>query len=59
MLEGKIEGKIITPFVFTNITNDMKIAQREIFGPVATIIPFDNEKEVIKFASDTIYGLST
>ena len=36
----------------------MKIAQEEIFGPVATIIPFDDEREAIAGANDTIYGLA-
>ncbi|WP_412762265.1 aldehyde dehydrogenase family protein [Priestia megaterium] len=58
VLEGTIEGNVVTPFVFADVTNDMKIAQSEIFGPIATIIPFDNEEEVIKFANDTAYGLS-
>ncbi|KWU67732.1 aldehyde dehydrogenase family protein [Priestia megaterium] len=58
VLEGTIEGNVVTPFVFADVSNDMKIAQSEIFGPIATIIPFDNEEEVIKFANDTAYGLS-
>mgnify|MGYP002655979535 CR=1 FL=1 len=58
VLEGHIEGNVVTPFVFADVTNDMKIAQSEIFGPIATIIPFDDEEEVITFANDTEYGLS-
>lgn len=58
-LEGKREGNIITPFVLTNVTNDMTIAQNEIFGPVATLIPFDTDEEGIELANDTEYGLSS
>lgn len=58
-LEGKRIGNVITPFVFTNVTNDMTIAQNEIFGPVATLIPFDSDEEGIQLANDTDYGLSS
>ncbi|MBP1971703.1 aldehyde dehydrogenase (NAD+) [Virgibacillus natechei] len=58
-LEGKRAGNVITPFVFTNVTNDMTIAQSEIFGPLATLIPFDSDEEGIQLANDTEYGLSS
>jgi aldehyde dehydrogenase (NAD+) len=58
VLEGKRIGNVLTPFVFADATNDSKLAQREIFGPVATIIPFDTEEEALAFANDTEYGLS-
>lgn len=57
-LEGKRDGNVITPFVFTGVTNDMNIAQNEIFGPVASLIPFDTDEEGIEAANDTDYGLS-
>lgn len=57
-LEGKQIGNVLTPFILTNVTNEMTIAQNEIFGPVASIIPFDTEKEAIEAANDTEYGLS-
>jgi acyl-CoA reductase-like NAD-dependent aldehyde dehydrogenase len=57
-LEGKQEGNMITPYVFTNVTNDMEVAQSEIFGPVALMIPFKDEQEAIDIANDTIHGLS-
>lgn len=57
-LEGKRIGNILTPFILTNVTNKMTIAQNEIFGPVASIIPFDTEEEAIEWANDTEYGLS-
>jgi aldehyde dehydrogenase (NAD+) len=59
VLEGKRIGNIITPFVFTNVTNDMTIAQSEIFGPVAILIPFDSDDEGIQLANDAEYGLSS
>ncbi|KPN14179.1 aldehyde dehydrogenase [Bacillus australimaris] len=58
VLEGKREGNLITPFVFADVNNDMNIARSEIFGPVVSIIPFDNEEEAIHIANDSEYGLS-
>ena len=51
-------GHFVTPTVFTNVTNDMTIAQEEIFGPVLVIITYDTEEEAIEIANDSIYGLS-
>jgi len=48
----------IEPTVFDNVTNDMRIAQEEIFGPVLAIIGFDNEKQALEIANDSIYGLA-
>ncbi|MEY9970664.1 acyl-CoA reductase-like NAD-dependent aldehyde dehydrogenase [Lysinibacillus sp. RC46] len=56
-LEGKRVGNVLTPFILTDVTNKMTIAQNEIFGPVALIIPFDTEQEAIDAANDTEYGL--
>lgn len=58
-LEGKRTGNVLTPFVLKNVSNDMTIAQSEIFGPVATLIPFDSEEEAIQLANNTEYGLSS
>lgn len=58
MTERKTEGNVIHPVVLTNVTNDMAIAQNEIFGPVATIITFDGDEEGIALANDTNLGLS-
>jgi|TARA_B110000908_G_scaffold170409_1_gene229903 5-carboxymethyl-2-hydroxymuconic-semialdehyde dehydrogenase len=52
------EGYFIRPTLFTNATNDMRIAQEEIFGPVLTSIPFSNEDEALSMANDTPYGLT-
>lgn len=57
VLEGKRVGNVLTPFILTEVTNKMTIAQNEIFGPVALIIPFDTEQEAIDAANDTEYGL--
>ncbi|HYD05227.1 MAG TPA: aldehyde dehydrogenase family protein [Reyranella sp.] len=51
-------GYYIQPTVFSGVTPDMRIAQEEIFGPVATIMPYDSLEEGIEIANDTAYGLS-
>ena len=56
--EGCDKGYYIKPTVFANATNDMTIAKEEIFGPVLSIIKYENEDEAIKIANDTEYGLS-
>jgi aldehyde dehydrogenase (NAD+) len=50
-------GFFLPPTVFADVTDDMCIAREEIFGPVASILPFDEESEVIARANDTDYGL--
>jgi aldehyde dehydrogenase (NAD+) len=54
---GLETGYFVKPTVFVNVTNDMTIAQEEIFGPVLCVIAYDTEEEAIKIANDTIYGL--
>ncbi|MFI5198962.1 MAG: aldehyde dehydrogenase family protein [Candidatus Limnocylindrales bacterium] len=51
-------GAFLMPTVFDGVTNDMRIAAEEIFGPVVSIIPFDTEEEAIRLANATPYGLS-
>ena len=51
------KGYFIKPTIFTNVTNEMQIAKKEIFGPVLSIIPFETEEEAIKITNDTEYGL--
>jgi len=51
-------GYYVRPTLFTDVTNDMNIAQLEVFGMVLTIIPFDTEEEAIEMANDTPYGLA-
>ena len=56
--EGLSAGAYVAPTLFTDVRNDMKIAQEEIFGPVASVIPFEGIDEAIRIANDTIYGLA-
>src|SRR5690349_19083057 len=53
------KGNYVLPTVFADVDNRMKIAQDEIFGPVACLIPFKDEAEAIRIANDTQYGLSS
>jgi aldehyde dehydrogenase (NAD+) len=50
-------GWYVEPTLFADVTNDMKIAQEEIFGPVGVLIPYDTEDEAIRIANDSPYGL--
>ena len=52
------EGAYLMPTVFDNVSNDMRIAREEIFGPVVSVIPFDTEEEALRLANATPYGLS-
>jgi 5-carboxymethyl-2-hydroxymuconic-semialdehyde dehydrogenase len=52
-------GNFVWPTVFADVDNRMKIAQDEIFGPVACLIPFDDEADAIRIANDIAYGLSS
>jgi aldehyde dehydrogenase (NAD+) len=51
-------GNFIAPTLFTDVTNDMRIAREEIFGPVLSVIPFSDEEEAVRIANDTEYGLA-
>jgi aldehyde dehydrogenase (NAD+) len=55
--EGLEGGYFVKPTVFVNVTNDMAIAQEEIFGPVLSVIAYDSEDEAIQIANDSKYGL--
>jgi acyl-CoA reductase-like NAD-dependent aldehyde dehydrogenase len=55
---GLEAGAYVTPTLFSDVKNSMTIAQQEIFGPVASVIPFDGADEAIEIANDTIYGLA-
>lgn len=55
---GLEKGFFVEPTVFSNVTSNMKIVQDEIFGPVVVIQTFKDEKEAIKLANDTEYGLA-
>ena len=56
--EGMNRGFFVRPTVFADVSNDMRIAQEEIFGPVLSIIPFDDEADAVRIANDTPYGLT-
>ena len=54
---GLDRGWFVQPTVFTGVSNDMRIAREEIFGPVLCVIPYDDEDEAVAIANDTPYGL--
>jgi acyl-CoA reductase-like NAD-dependent aldehyde dehydrogenase len=56
--DGLRAGFYVKPTVFANVKNDMTIAQEEIFGPVLSIVPYDDEEQAVRIANDSIYGLS-
>jgi aldehyde dehydrogenase (NAD+) len=56
---GLGDGYFIPPTVFRDVTQDMRIAREEIFGPVVSAMPFESEDEVIRAANDTTYGLGS
>ncbi|MCM8730066.1 aldehyde dehydrogenase family protein [Hephaestia sp. GCM10023244] len=56
--DGVATGYFVKPTLFSNVRNDMKIAREEIFGPVVTIIPYEDDEDAIRIANDTNYGLS-
>ena len=56
-VEGCEGGAFMQPTLLVDVTNDMRVAQEEIFGPVAVVIKFKTEEEVIAMANDSEYGL--
>jgi aldehyde dehydrogenase (NAD+) len=56
--DGFSKGYFVKPTVFANVRNDMTIAREEIFGPVLSIIPYEDEADAVRIANDTPYGLS-
>ncbi|MEL4024256.1 aldehyde dehydrogenase family protein [Lysinibacillus endophyticus] len=59
LLEGKLEGNVLTPFVFGNVENSSDIAQSELFAPIAILIKATSDEQAIELANDTEYGLSS
>jgi acyl-CoA reductase-like NAD-dependent aldehyde dehydrogenase len=57
--EGLEQGYFVRPTVFSDVRTDMTIAQEEIFGPVLSILPYDDEEEAVRIANDTVYGLAS
>ncbi|WP_339164543.1 aldehyde dehydrogenase family protein [Siminovitchia sp. FSL W7-1587] len=59
VLEGSIEGNVMTPFIFADVKNDSHIAQTELFAPIALVIKAETDEEAIKIAGETDRGLSS
>ncbi|UFN48387.1 aldehyde dehydrogenase [Roseomonas sp. OT10] len=55
---GLARGWFVEPTIFADVTNTMRIAREEVFGPVLSIIPFEDEAHAVEIANDTIYGLA-
>jgi len=58
LLRGEVNGTLFHPTVLADVTPSMTVAQEELFGPVACLMPFDTEEEAVSIANDTRYGLS-
>jgi len=56
--DGLGTGYYVKPTIFANVDNKMTIAQEEIFGPVLSIIPYEDEEDAIRIANDSVYGLA-
>jgi acyl-CoA reductase-like NAD-dependent aldehyde dehydrogenase len=56
--EGLDKGYFVRPTVFAGVRDDMTIAQEEIFGPVLSIIPYEDEDDAVRIANGTVYGLA-
>ena len=54
---GLTGGQFVEPTIFTDVTNDMRIAQEEVFGPILSIIEFDDEEQAAHIGNDVAYGL--
>jgi acyl-CoA reductase-like NAD-dependent aldehyde dehydrogenase len=53
------DGLFIEPTIFDEVDNKMRIAQEEVFGPVLSVITFEDEKDAVRIANDTVYGLGS
>jgi len=56
--DGLNQGYYVRPTVFSHVTNDMTIAREEIFGPVLSLIGYEDDEDAVRIANDTVYGLS-
>lgn len=56
--EGAKGSQFIEPTIFTGVSNDMRIAQEEVFGPVLSVIPFDHEDDAVRIGNDIRFGLA-
>ena len=57
-VSGLERGFFVEPTIFYDVDNSSRIAREEIFGPVACVIPFDDEDDALRIANDTYYGLA-
>lgn len=57
--DGLDQGNFLQPTIFAQVDNTMRVAQEEIFGPVVSVIPFDDEAEVLRMANANVYGLAS
>jgi aldehyde dehydrogenase (NAD+) len=55
---GFTKGFFVEPTLFVDVDNSMTIAQEEVFGPVLTVIPYDDDDDAVRIANDSKYGLS-
>ena len=58
MCGGELEGSVLQPTILTGVKSGMKVVDEEVFGPVVSIIPFDDLEAAISHANDTPYGLA-
>jgi vanillin dehydrogenase len=58
VLQGKIEGNLVSPTIFADVKSSMSVAQDEMFGPAVCVMPFDTPEEAINIANDSAFGLS-
>ncbi len=56
--EGARGDRFVEPTIFTGVSNDMRIAQEEVFGPVLSVIQFDTEEDAIRIGNDVLFGLA-
>jgi aldehyde dehydrogenase (NAD+) len=57
-VRGKVEGGLFEPVVLLDVRPDMEVAQQELFGPVVSLIPFEDDDEAVALANNTQFGLS-
>ena len=56
--KGSMGDQFVEPTIFTDVSNDMRIAQEEVFGPILSVIPFEDEEEAIAIGNDIVFGLA-
>lgn len=56
--DGAKGNRFVEPTIFTGVSNDMRIAQEEVFGPILSVIPFDTEEDAIRIGNDILFGLA-